>query len=48
VGDDQTIDEKKTDHEPPRGAATTGTWRDIAYTATAKWIVLRKQEKPSA
>jgi carboxypeptidase C (cathepsin A) len=43
-------DEKQTkpDHEPPRGAATRGTWRDIGYTATAKWLVLRKKEKPSA
>src|SRR5579884_4350381 len=38
----------KPDHEPPRGAATRGTWREIEYTATAKWLVLRKKEKPSA
>src|SRR3954447_8015786 len=40
--------ETKLDHEPPRGAATTATWNDISYTATAKWLVLRKKEKPSA
>jgi len=38
----------KPDHEPPRGAASTGTWNGINYTATAKWLVLRKKEKPSA
>ena len=41
-------DNKKPDHEPPHGAASTGTWHDLSYTATAKWIVLRKKEKPSA
>ncbi|MFL6068740.1 MAG: peptidase S10, partial [Gaiellaceae bacterium] len=40
--------ETKREHEPPRGAATTATWNDIPYTATAKWLVLRKKEKPSA
>jgi len=40
--------ETKLDHEPPRGAAATATWNDISYTATAKWLVLRKKEKPSA
>src|SRR5215216_510241 len=40
--------ETKRDHEPPRGAATTGTWNEIAYTAAAKWLVLRKKDKPSA
>ena len=40
--------ETKPDHEPPRGAASTGNWNDLAYTATAKWLVLRKKEKPSA
>jgi carboxypeptidase C (cathepsin A) len=38
----------KTDHEPPPGASTTGTWNGIDYTATAKWLVLRKKEKPTA
>jgi carboxypeptidase C (cathepsin A) len=45
-------DDKKADHEPPAGAETTATWhrgrRAIQYTATAKWIVLRKKEKPAA
>ena len=40
--------ESKPDHEPPRGAESTGSWNDIEYTATAKWLVLRKKEKPSA
>ncbi len=45
-------DEKKADHDPPKGAETTGTWgrgrKAIHYTATAKWTVLRKKEKPAA
>jgi carboxypeptidase C (cathepsin A) len=45
---DEDRAETKRDHEPPRGAASTGTWNEIAYTATAKWLVLRKKEKPSA
>jgi carboxypeptidase C (cathepsin A) len=36
------------DHEPPAGAETSGTWNAIDYTATGKWIVLRKKEKPAA
>jgi carboxypeptidase C (cathepsin A) len=44
--------EEKRDHEPPAGAETTGTWgrgrKAVKYTATAKWTVLRKKEKPSA
>ncbi|MES1247690.1 MAG: peptidase S10, partial [Actinomycetota bacterium] len=44
-----TDDEKpKQDYEPPQGAATTGRWGELDYTATAKWTVLRKKEKPSA
>ena len=51
---DTTNDEKpaKAGYEPPAGAETTGTWTGggapIEYTATAKWVVLRKKEKPSA
>src|SRR3954454_4652428 len=45
---EDTPAETKLDHEPPRGAASTGTWNDVSYTATAKWLVLRKKEKPSA
>jgi carboxypeptidase C (cathepsin A) len=44
--------ERKRDHEPPKGAETTGSWgrgrKAVGYTATAKWIVLRKKEKPAA
>ncbi len=39
-------------HEPPAGAETTATWTGgsspIEYTASAKWLVLRKKEKPAA
>ena len=42
----------KPDHEPPAGAETTARWtggaKPLGYTATAKWVVLRKKEKPSA
>jgi len=45
-------DGKKPDHEPPAGAETTGTWgrgrKAIQNTATGKWTVLRKKEKPAA
>ena len=45
-------DSGKAAHEPPAGAETTGTWTaggaSIDYAATAKWIVLRKKEKPAA
>ncbi|MFL6016693.1 MAG: S10 family peptidase [Gaiellaceae bacterium] len=47
MSEDERAD-PKLDHEPPRGAASTGTWNDLSYTATAKWLVLRKKEKPSA
>ena len=42
----------KAVHEPPTGAEMTATWSandvSIDYTASAKWVVLRKKEKPSA
>ena len=42
----------KPDYEPPAGAQTTAQWTGgatpLGYTATAKWLVLRKKEKPSA
>jgi carboxypeptidase C (cathepsin A) len=42
----------KGDHKPPAGAETTATWTGggtpIDYTASAKWLVLRKKEKPAA
>src|SRR3954468_7842492 len=46
MSEDERAD-TKLDHEPPRGAASTGTWNDISYAATAKWLVLRKKEKAS-
>ena len=49
---DDANTEVKSEHEPPVGAETTATWgrgkNAIQYTATAKWIVLRKKEKPAA
>jgi carboxypeptidase C (cathepsin A) len=52
---DDTTNEKseaKPDHEPPAGAETTATWgkgrKAIEFTATGKWTVLRKKEKPAA
>lgn len=48
----QTPPEAKKDHEPPAGAETSAKWtggaKPVGYTATAKWLVLRKKEKPSA
>jgi carboxypeptidase C (cathepsin A) len=45
-------EQRKKDHEPPAGAEVTATWgrgrKAIPYRATAKWIVLRKKEKPAA
>jgi carboxypeptidase C (cathepsin A) len=42
----------KADHEPPAGAETTAKWtgggKPLDYTASAKWLVLRKKEKPAA
>ena len=46
------VQAQKPDHEPPEGAETTARWtggaKPLDYTATAKWLVLRKKEKPSA
>jgi carboxypeptidase C (cathepsin A) len=51
VADDEQT-QAKPDHEPPPGAETTASWTGgpapLEYTATAKWLVLRKKEKPSA
>ena len=48
--DEQT--QAKSDHEPPQGAETAARWtggaKPLDYTAAAKWLVLRKKEKPSA
>lgn len=42
----------KSDHDPPASAETTATWTGgaapVGYTASAKWLVLRKKEKPAA
>jgi carboxypeptidase C (cathepsin A) len=48
MSDDDKKPDNDKEYEPPRGAVSTGTWQDVPYTATAKWIVLRKKEKPSA
>ena len=52
MADEEQTAEAKKDHEPPAGAETTARWtggaKPIGYTATAKWLVLRKKEKPSA
>ena len=55
MADEDTKDAKasrRDTHEPPPGAETTGTWTregvSIDYAASAKWIVLRKKEKPAA
>ena len=44
--------EQKQDYEPPKGAETIATWSSgeatIEYTASARWIVLRKKDKPAA
>ncbi|HEX5172927.1 MAG TPA: hypothetical protein VFV91_02130 [Gaiellaceae bacterium] len=51
MADDERTTPKR-DHEPPAGAETTERWtggaKPLEYTATAKWLVLRKKEKPSA
>ncbi|HET8742430.1 MAG TPA: hypothetical protein VFM41_07390 [Gaiella sp.] len=42
----------RPDHEPPAGAETRATWTGGAapldYTVTARWVVLRKKDKPAA
>src|SRR6266581_8902115 len=55
MADESAHDEKpaaKAEHELPAGAETTATWTGgsapIDYTASAKWLVLRKKEKPAA
>jgi carboxypeptidase C (cathepsin A) len=53
VAEDEKVEEPaKKDHEPPPGAQTSARWtggaKPLGYTATAKWLVLRKKEKPSA
>jgi carboxypeptidase C (cathepsin A) len=45
-------EQKPKDYEAPKGAETKGSWnggkKPLGYTATAKFYVLRKNEKPSA
>jgi carboxypeptidase C (cathepsin A) len=52
VADEEKPEQPKPDHEPPAGAETSARWtggaKPLDYTATAKWLVLRKKEKPSA
>jgi carboxypeptidase C (cathepsin A) len=56
MADDGTQDAKAAGkagaHEPPVGAEMTATWTaegvSLDYTASGKWIVLRKKEKPAA
>jgi carboxypeptidase C (cathepsin A) len=55
MAEEDTKDVKAADkavHEPPAGAEMTATWMagglSIDYTASAKWIVLRKKDKPAA
>jgi carboxypeptidase C (cathepsin A) len=55
MADESTKENKAgaaADYEPPAGAQTTAVWTagatSIEYTASAKWIVLRKKEKPAA
>ena len=52
MADDEQTTDVKPDHEPPPGAETSARWtggaKPLGYTATAKWLVLRKKEKPSA
>ena len=47
-----TAQETKPEYEPPVGSEAKGKWGTgrgrIAYTATARWHVLRKKEKPAA
>ena len=42
----------RAQHTPPAGAETAATWAaagvSVDYTASAQWLVLRKQEKPAA
>jgi carboxypeptidase C (cathepsin A) len=55
MAEDRASDDKdpaKADYEPPAGAETTAVWTgatgSIRYSASANWIVLRKQDKPAA
>jgi carboxypeptidase C (cathepsin A) len=51
VADDEQ-GKAKPDYQAPAGAEMSARWtggsKPLEYTATAKWVVLRKKEKPSA
>jgi carboxypeptidase C (cathepsin A) len=52
VAEEEPAGEPKKEYEPPAGAETSARWtggaKPLGYAATAKWVVLRKKEKPSA
>ena len=52
MADEEQPKAAKPDHEPPAGSETSARWtggaKPLDYKATAKWLVLRKKEKPSA
>jgi carboxypeptidase C (cathepsin A) len=52
VADDEQQTQPKKEYEAPTGAETTARWtggaKPLGYTATAKFLVLRKKEKPAA
>ena len=52
MSDQETTPSETKDYEPPKGAEISATWRRgrkrIDYDASAKWLVLRKKEKPAA
>ena len=49
---EQQAKPSKAAYEPPAGAETSATWTGgatpLEYTASARWIVLHKKEKPAA
>ena len=49
---EETAPKEKADHEPPPGSETQGRWPGpsgpVEYTALARWLVLRREEKPAA
>ncbi len=49
---DDTGSAEKADHQPPEGTDTEGRWPGpagpVEYSAHARWLVLRRKEKPAA
>jgi carboxypeptidase C (cathepsin A) len=49
---DETVPSEKADHEPPPGNESEGRWPGpsgpVGYRASARWLVLRRKEKPAA